>query len=165
MKKCGCGIVVAGNARVCPNCGKRFTHPFVKVLAVICGVVMIVGFISTTVGSSRPSPNTSVPAAAKTNVQSTPDQLAKAKQCRAIIKSDSHIKQYEWTGNYMNAEIGPNFERANYGTREALNNLLLCIATDGRMDNSITYIDYLDWRTHQSVGHWSSSMGLEFENH
>jgi len=51
VKKCVCGNPVANNARVCPNCGHRFTHPFVKFLAWFFGISFAIGIISS--GSSN----------------------------------------------------------------------------------------------------------------
>jgi hypothetical protein len=45
MKNCACGNLVARNARTCPQCGKRFTHPFVKaftLLLVLAGLFALV---------------------------------------------------------------------------------------------------------------------------
>lgn len=164
MKTCGCGQDLAGNARTCPNCGKRFTRPFVKALAISFGVVIVFGFISAAIVSNQPATKPPAAASSEPAIQSTPDQLAKAKKCGAFIKSDSRIKRYEWDGTHMDAEIGPTFYATDYGERDALNRLLLCVATDGRMDSSIVSVDYLDWRTHQNVGHWSPYTGLKFED-
>jgi hypothetical protein len=38
MKKGKCGQMVASNAKVCPHCGNRFTHTFVKALVWFIGI-------------------------------------------------------------------------------------------------------------------------------
>jgi hypothetical protein len=53
MKNCPCGKTVASNARVCPNCGNRFTHPFVKALAWFIGVTIGVSIITAIVSDSE----------------------------------------------------------------------------------------------------------------
>jgi hypothetical protein len=46
MKVCDCGGPVAGNARKCQQCGKRFTHPFVKAFAVLLLVASVFAIIA-----------------------------------------------------------------------------------------------------------------------
>ena len=45
MKTCSCGKELASNARTCPGCGERFTHPFVKMLALLFILPIIVAFM------------------------------------------------------------------------------------------------------------------------
>ena len=52
MKACSCGNHVAGNARFCPRCGKRFTHPFTMIFACVLGIGMLGAIIAT---ASRPA--------------------------------------------------------------------------------------------------------------
>ena len=60
MKKCKCGQMVASNARVCPHCGNRFTHPFVKALAWFIGVTFSLTVIMAIIsGSQNHNANTS----------------------------------------------------------------------------------------------------------
>jgi hypothetical protein len=58
MKTCQCGRQLAGSARVCPGCGKRFAHPFVTVIAWMFGVVLVFGFVMT---ASHPQPTSHTP--------------------------------------------------------------------------------------------------------
>jgi len=51
MKKCGCGQAVASNARVCPQCGKRLTRPFVKAAAWLIALSLGLSIIGRTVSS------------------------------------------------------------------------------------------------------------------
>jgi hypothetical protein len=46
MKNCKCGQMIASNARVCPHCGNRFTHPFVNILAWFFGISIAIALIS-----------------------------------------------------------------------------------------------------------------------
>ena len=43
MKICECGKQVASNATSCPSCAHRFTHPFLKAVAILFGA--FVGFV------------------------------------------------------------------------------------------------------------------------
>ncbi len=53
MKTCKkCGKEVASNARVCPQCGYRYTHPLVKMLAYGFVGLFAVGLISSMIGTS-----------------------------------------------------------------------------------------------------------------
>jgi hypothetical protein len=53
MKKCKCGQMVASNARVCPHCGNRFTHPFVMALAWLIGAMVSLTIIIAILSSSE----------------------------------------------------------------------------------------------------------------
>jgi hypothetical protein len=59
LKKCKCGNPVASNARFCPNCGHRFTHPFVKAFAWFLGISFSLGIIASV--ASNPSVSTMAP--------------------------------------------------------------------------------------------------------
>jgi hypothetical protein len=59
MKKCECGKELASNAKTCPNCGRRFTHPFVKVLAFLLIGSVILVVVAAIIGGSGPVTNTS----------------------------------------------------------------------------------------------------------
>ncbi len=64
MKSCKkCRKEIASNARVCPQCGYRYTHPFVKMLAWGFAGLFGIGLISSMIGSSGnvtpQKPNTS----------------------------------------------------------------------------------------------------------
>jgi len=43
----------ASNARVCPHCGNRFTHPFVKASAWLIGILLSLGLILAVMTSSK----------------------------------------------------------------------------------------------------------------
>jgi len=64
MHKCKCGNQVASNARFCPHCGKRFTHPFVRALAGL-SVLFIGGafFYALSGPGPVPAPKPAAPAA------------------------------------------------------------------------------------------------------
>ncbi|SRR6266566_3540972 len=90
MKKCKCGQMIASNARVCPHCGNRFTHPFVKGLAWLMGITVVLFWITLIVGSRHPSTQTTsgaTPPDAVANpidipIKSTKDEAAFViKQC------------------------------------------------------------------------------------
>lgn len=48
-----CKNPVAGNARVCPNCGHRFTHPFVMFLAALFVLALLGAIAQTMMEGSR----------------------------------------------------------------------------------------------------------------
>ena len=132
----------------------------VKIIAVALACILVVCFaVELEHGVSTPSQPVSEPAP-----QPTKEQLAKAQRCRTAIKADPNIRRYEWQGPYLTAEIGPAFFSSDYEMKDALTRLLLCVGTDGRMDGSITSVDYLDWRTHQSVARWSIHTGLKINS-
>jgi hypothetical protein len=130
-----------------------------KILAVV-GVVLLL------IAIGKLSTNPSVPAAQATVTaapHATPDQLAKAAKCEKALKSDRSgmWRRYEWRGSILTVETGATYTLADYETKAALNGLMRCVATQGRMDESIDYADYLDWRTHQTVAEWSPALGLQ----
>jgi hypothetical protein len=53
MKKCLCGQILATNARACPHCGNRFTHPFVSILAWFFAISIGLGLIGLLLLSSQ----------------------------------------------------------------------------------------------------------------
>jgi hypothetical protein len=53
--KCDCGKDLASNAHICPGCGKRFTHPFVKFLAWCFVAVSVLGIIGAIIGGNSSS--------------------------------------------------------------------------------------------------------------
>jgi hypothetical protein len=81
MKKCKCGQMVASNARFCPHCGNRFTHPFTKLIAWFFGIVIVMAFIGAIVGGSG-----STPAASNT------DSVGRA--VSASVTSDAELLIY-----------------------------------------------------------------------
>jgi hypothetical protein len=56
MKKCECGQSVASNARVCPRCGNRFTHPLVRASAWLILLSLGLLIIGRTVSSIQNEP-------------------------------------------------------------------------------------------------------------
>jgi len=75
MKKCKCGLMIASNARVCPHCGNRFTHPFVKGLAWFIGITVVLFWITSIVGSRNPSTETP-PTASRPDAVANPVDIA-----------------------------------------------------------------------------------------
>ncbi len=94
---------------------------------------------------------------------STPEQLAKAKKCKALLEKDrSGIwRHYQIDGSTVIVEVGPIFYAADFETKDALNGFMRCVATDGRMDNTVTFIDYLDQNTHRDAATWTPALGLD----
>lgn len=68
MKLCKCGHQVASNARLCPHCGQRFTHPFVLALAVIFGVFIFMAVLGGVISAFMLQHHPAATAAASTAV-------------------------------------------------------------------------------------------------
>jgi hypothetical protein len=91
LKKCVCGKELASNARTCPNCGKRFTHPFVMVLAVLFGLMVVGGLISVA-NSGNNQTDTSSPAPAPGVISKDPAWLIA--QCGNPSKDTSTLHDH-----------------------------------------------------------------------
>jgi hypothetical protein len=83
MKKCVCGQLVAANARTCPHCENRFTHPLVMALAWFFGICIGLSFIlaifSSSPDSSKRNTPSNIPPTAQTTAQApTPFQAIKS---------------------------------------------------------------------------------------
>ncbi|MFB3916047.1 MAG: zinc-ribbon domain-containing protein [Terriglobales bacterium] len=50
MKTCKCGQQIASNARFCPHCGHRFTHPFTMFIAICFAAIFGFAFIGAIIG-------------------------------------------------------------------------------------------------------------------
>jgi len=71
MRKCVCGQLVAPNARTCPHCGNRFTHPWVLGMAWFFGICLC--FVFLVVMFQPTQTNTyPVPSTAQTQAPSAP---------------------------------------------------------------------------------------------
>lgn len=53
MKTCECGKEVASDARVCPNCGHRLTHPFLMFVGIVIGIFLFIVVIAVIFGGSN----------------------------------------------------------------------------------------------------------------
>jgi hypothetical protein len=53
MKTCECGKEVASDARVCPNCGHRLTHPFLLFIGIVIICIFFIVFIAAIFGGSN----------------------------------------------------------------------------------------------------------------
>jgi hypothetical protein len=92
--------------------------------------------------------------------QSTPAQLAAASKCEAALKH-AHIYTYKWADGRATVEVGDTFYRASFDDKSALTAMVRCAATEGRLDDSLSSVEYLDWHTHQQVGRWNPYSGLK----
>ena len=128
-----------------------------KVFLLIAGVVSAVIAVEFDVGTSTQRMSTQAAAPAPTAPVSTAEQRLRAAKCDKTLKTDrSGIwRHYQVDGQIMTVEIGPKFDLADFDTKRALAALMVCEATQGRMDKSVDFVDFLDWRTHQSVATWS----------
>jgi hypothetical protein len=81
MRKCKCGNDVANNAKVCPECGHRFTSGFVTLLAFLV-VTIGIAVIIANIGSSGPS---SAPKAAVTDSKGRPVPVGVTNDAELLI--------------------------------------------------------------------------------
>jgi hypothetical protein len=58
MKTCKCGKQIASNARTCPFCGHRFTHPFTMLIAVMFVGVIVLAFIGAMISNTSTTTST-----------------------------------------------------------------------------------------------------------
>jgi hypothetical protein len=93
MRKCKCGNDVAGNAKFCPKCGKRFTSGPVKFLAGLCLVllaVVILGAITASNSpqssvSASPSPSIATPTPAPPKPKTPAEMMQLRKEYASLI--------------------------------------------------------------------------------
>lgn len=133
---------------------------FLKVV-LACGIVLV-GF-QVLDAITAPAPVAVNIPTAIAPPQSSPEQLAKAAKCKAFLDKDrSGIwRHYMVDGSTMTVEVGPVFYAADFETKQALNGFMRCVATGGRMDNTVNFIDYLNVNTHHDAATWSPAAGLE----
>lgn len=72
MKACKCGNQCADNARSCPKCGYRFTHPLTKAIAGFFALIIILMIIGAAIGNN-PS-TTSTPSTPANSAQKEKDE-------------------------------------------------------------------------------------------
>ncbi|MGA7887608.1 MAG: hypothetical protein WCA44_17880 [Acidobacteriaceae bacterium] len=130
-----------------------------KLIAVVVALLAagsIVCFSSMGAHAPRPALAASAPV-------STPAQLAKAAQCEKVLRNRGAglWQHYQTAGDAMTVDVGPLWTGADFDTKEALNDLLRCVGTQGRMDNTVTFVDYLDNRTHHTVAEWTPDLSLD----
>lgn len=97
MRNCKCGKQVSENARVCPHCGNRFTHPTVIALAVLFVVAMTASIIGGSLNHSAlssPAPVTAVdPEAARLDaLRASAKTKPSSKRALAL-----HVSHPSWT--------------------------------------------------------------------
>ena len=86
MKICNCGKQLASNARNCPECGKHFTHPFVKFLGGVFAFfvfMFVLAMIMGSVARNRETNTAIVPASASNDAELL------LSRCGAPSKDDS----------------------------------------------------------------------------
>ncbi len=95
MKRCKCGNECAGNAKICPKCGHRFTHILTKFIAVVFGLGLLGAIFGGHSSSSENStlPNTTSPStqavSAKPVKLLTPAELEAARKRAAVANEHS----------------------------------------------------------------------------
>jgi len=89
----------------------------------------------------------------------------RAKKCAAALKdSDGGPRvwhKYWRDGEYGTMEVTSSYDLLSYDEKQALDGILRCALTNGRADGSgMTFVDYLDYRTHKEVAYWSPETGF-----
>lgn len=125
------------------------------VLALIFVGVPLVGYLS------RPD----VSAQSIQPVQSTPEQKHKAEECGKLLSNTtpSVWGTMKLDGDLVDVVVGPAFEQMDYDTRLKFVSVTACYYTDGRMDDTVKTIEFLDPHTHQPIGHWYKGLELKFD--
>ena len=134
-------------------------------IAFFCATILVIFAVTRTTsnGKAVAANNSAVPSsAAPIAPQSTPEQLAKAQKCKAFLSNDRSgiVHSYRVDGNSMIVEVGPIFYAADFDTKAAVNGFMRCVATDGRMDNTVNFIEYIDRGTHHEAAAWTPDLGL-----
>ena len=85
MKTCrACGKELARNARFCPECGYRFTHPFVKFVAWCFGIVLAAGMLGSILDKGAKPSNEKPPTPAEERAKSEADARVQAGYLGAV---------------------------------------------------------------------------------
>jgi len=129
----------------------------------VVGAIVLIALVSATIGNnSAPTPAAST--AVHTAPASTAEQKAKAVQCgKALSSGHAAWVDMEKDGDYVTVVATPEFLEAGYDTREAFTALTVCYYTDGRMDDTVKIVEFLDPHTHAPFGHWYKGMQLTFD--
>lgn len=98
MKTCrACGKELAGNARFCPECGYRFTHPFVKFIAWCFGIVLAAGMLGSMLDKGAKPSNDKPPTPAEDRAKSEADARVQAGYlgCRDVKGRDAQSGKFQ----------------------------------------------------------------------
>lgn len=125
-----------------------------KAIIILAVFTVTMGFAISRIGSGERT----VTAAAPPAITSTPEQAARGAECKAVLRK-ANIYHYSWSDGYATVEVGDAFYNSPFKQKVELNALVRCVATEGRMDQSLSIVDYVDWRSHQSVGRWDVYSG------
>ena len=88
-----CKNPVAGNARVCPNCGHRFTHPFVMVLAGLFVCFLVAMIVDVGKNNSASGTTAATPAVASGAAHAGVEELAPLRGEPARLKTPQIIDE------------------------------------------------------------------------
>jgi hypothetical protein len=94
MKTCKCGNQVARNARFCTKCGHRFTHPFIKFVAVSLGFFALLIVIAVIAGGSGEQ-HSSTPTTARPTTSATVQTVSATTATPSVLTSKWHYQQSE----------------------------------------------------------------------
>ena len=133
----------------------------------LCGAFLILSIVAVISGSGDQHANVNPPtnAPAPTAPQSTPEQKLKAGQCEKSLRRAGRSVWLDMnqSGDYVSVVTAPGFEMADYDTRKAFTALVVCYYTDGRMDDTVKIVEFLDPHTHEPFGHWYKGLELTFD--
>lgn len=89
LKTCKCGSFVAPNVKVCPNCGHRFTHPFLKAIAWIIGISLTVRLI-VIASNHTPAPSATIPVPVASDTIAIPTPKPTQDEVAFVLKHCGH---------------------------------------------------------------------------
>lgn len=96
---------------------------------------------------------------------STPEQKKKGENCGKLL---SKLGREMWVDMHQNGDLvevvtSPGFELASYDDRNRFTSVVVCYYTDGRMDEGVKAVEFMDPHTHAVFGHWYKGVELKFD--
>jgi hypothetical protein len=80
-----------------------------------------------------------------------------------IRQKDGIWETYSVDENFGTVIVGGSFRKSALKEKETVNRLMRCVLTNGKGDESVSSIEYVDSTTHKPVALWSPYAGLELE--
>lgn len=92
---------------------------------------------------------------------------ARADECRAglmkIQQKSGMWQSYKRDENFGTVVVDSSYMGSSEKDKETVNGLMRCVLTNGKGDESVNSIEYVDSTTHRPVALWSPYAGLELE--
>lgn len=134
-----------------------------RLLIGLCLAVIFLGAIATSGHSHSPV----AAAAVAPTEKPLPVNQTQLDKCDRLLNEMARktgvLKSYQVDGKIGVVEVRAPYYFASFDGKATLNSVLRCVMTEGRQDDSVDMIDYIDFRTHKSVATWSASLGLRVE--